>query len=441
LQVYQTLAAVLTEMSKQELKEKRVEFKVINPKAITMGQLYGQFDPITHEWTDGILANTFRSFAQQGVAERKWIVFDGPVDAIWVENMNTVLDDNKKLCLTSGEIMSMSNTMSIQFEVADLAVASPATVSRCGMIYLEAESMGWIPLTKSWIKVLPKGVSGDQRIMLESLFMWIVPPSLKFLTDACREVVSTSHQNMVYSLMNLISCQIDIFDTAEIDQILPNVQNVWLTNAFIFATIWSLGGTIDAKSRSEFDLFFKELLQGKNLEHPVPKTVKIERPLPLQGLIYDFVFEKDKKVGGDWKLWVDTIGQSAIPNKANFSTITVPTIDTARYAYLLDLFITHNKQVLIVGPTGTGKSVYINNKLLNGLPKEGYTPVFINFSAQTTAKQTQDIILNKMEKRRKGVYGPPPGQKCVIFVDDMNMPAREKYGAKPPIELLRQRYH
>uniref|UniRef100_A0A8C3QD06 Dynein axonemal heavy chain 12 n=1 Tax=Geospiza parvula TaxID=87175 RepID=A0A8C3QD06_GEOPR len=321
-------------------EEEKVIYRTVNPKSITMGQLFGQFDLISHEWTDGVVATTFREFALAETPERKWVIFDGPIDTLWIESMNTVLDDNKKLCLMSGEVIQMSPQMTLIFETMDLSQASPATVSRCGMIYLEPSQLGWRPIVTSWLSKLPEPLNSEEHQgLLQGLFDWLVPPALRVRQRQCK--------------------------------------------------------------------------------------------------VFFVIFSCSSKVG--WAHWNEFIEQiSYSDTNVKIQDIIVPTMDTVRYTYLLDMFITHGRPLLLVGPTGTGKSVYVKDKLMNNLEKERFFPFFINFSARTSANQTQNIIMARLDKRRKGVFGPPMGKKCIIFVDDMNMPALEKYGAQPPIELLRQ---
>jgi len=90
-----------------------------------------------------------------------------------------------------------------------------------------------------------------------------------------------------------------------------------------------------------------------------------------------------------------------------------------------------------VGPTGTGKSVIVLNYLMS-MSREKYIENIINFSARTNAPVTQETVMSKLDRRRKGVYGPAMGKKCILFVDDLSLPQVEIYGAQPPIELLRQ---
>lgn len=157
---YQVLGKAMTALRTQrhspDQRFQEVRFKVLNPKSISMGELYGEENVDTKEWTDGLASKIIRKFAKeddtQPHARRNWCVFDGPVDALWIENMNTVLDDNMTLCLANGERIKLKWSMRMLFEVQDLAVASPATVSRCGMVYMTPGELGWQPYLESWLQ-------------------------------------------------------------------------------------------------------------------------------------------------------------------------------------------------------------------------------------------------------------------------------------------------
>lgn len=118
-------------------------------------------------------------------------------------------------------------------------------------------------------------------------------------------------------------------------------------------------------------------------------------------------------------------------------SVQVPTIETARYSHLFSLHFKYNRPFLLVGDTGTGKTFYIHNNLAK-LPDQ-YDTAYVTFTTQITSSQVQELIISKLVKRKRGKFGPPKGkERTIMFIDDMNMPAKDIYGSQAPIELIRQ---
>ncbi|XP_008197222.2 dynein axonemal heavy chain 3 [Tribolium castaneum] len=429
---YQSLAeglGVLATDPRANLRENRVIYRIINPKAITMGQLYGQFDPASHEWSDGVLANTFREFANSATKDRKWILFDGPVDAVWIENMNTVLDDNKKLCLMSGEIIQMSVQMNLIFEPADLEQASPATVSRCGMIYMEPYLLGWRPLMDSYMTTLDKLLLPEQLEILVDLIEWLVPACFDHIKHKCRMFVETSETHLFYSFTRLFTCML----AGE-----QQVSTVWLQCVFLFCLVWGLGSTLTLEGQQTFDVFFRKVLNGDSKIYPKPKSYKLSKAqiFPERAVVFDWIY--DKRNNGTWISWLDTVDKiQQIPANAKPSELIIQTNQSCCQRFFLKLYQANKIPVLFVGPTGTGKTAVVLDHLV-GLSKDKFLPNVVNFSARTTSMMTQEMVMSKLDKRRRGVYGPSMGKTCILFVDDVGMPQKECWGAQPPVELLRQ---
>ncbi|KAL0892691.1 hypothetical protein ABMA27_014410 [Loxostege sticticalis] len=431
-QAYQSLADSLRALQLMKPPPRHKEFgaiyRILNPKAITMGQLYGCFDPASHEWSDGVLAIAFREYAMSITRDRKWILFDGPVDAVWIENMNTVLDDNKKLCLMSGEIIQMTNKMNLIFEPADLEFASPATVSRCGMIYMEPEQLGWRAFLESYNTHLSKRLIPEQFELIQELIDWLVPPIFEFMLIKCHHFVVVGEIHQFYSFTRLFTCLLE----GE-----AQFSTMWLQCTFVFSLLWGLCATLTGDSRKQFDVFFRKLLDGSNAAYPKPKSFKLTKNQLFQDkdTVFDYVY--DKRNNGTWISWVDLEKEMPLAANAKVNELIILTNENACLRYFVSKMVKSKIPILLVGPTGTGKSSLVLNFLLS-LPKEKYITNTINFSARTTANQTQDIIMSKVDRRRKGVFGPSMGKKCVLFVDDLSMPQKEQWGAQPPLELLRQ---
>jgi len=151
--------------------------------------------------------------------------------------------------------------------------------------------------------------------------------------------------------------------------------------------------------------------------------------------VFDYWYDlKKEKI---FKPWSQIVKPFSYDKDLSYFELMVPTQDTTKYSYSLNHLMLIEKPIFFTGSSGIGKTAIIDNIIKEQKEAGIIVPININMSAQTTSLRTQQSIDEKLEKKKRTLYGAPPGKKIVIFVDDINMPAVEEYGAQPPIELLR----
>ncbi|XP_076770738.1 dynein axonemal heavy chain 14 [Arvicanthis niloticus] len=343
--------------SKSTGKKGKVDVCVLNPKCITLGELYGQLNVNTMEWSDGLLSAAIRNyvhlnstdyskkdgdFGMSGITDLsnvfqvafatiadidnnifmkeleqsfktpeiydfdwQWIVLDGPVDTLWIENLNTVLDETRTLCLANSERISLTNKIRVIFEVDSLFNSTPSIVTRCAVVYMDPVDLGWEPYIKSWLLKSSKSISQQGMQCLELMINRSVAEGMKFLKKH-RKFLPYPIQDVtvVMTLCRILDAFFEFMhikrgttkSNEAMDNLLPTEtkakvkfkeersyykdERAWflernpeklplmIQKIFVFAFTWAFGGILKREDQHEEDVLFHS-----TFEHDSPAEV------------------------------------------------------------------------------------------------------------------------------------------------------------------------
>ncbi|CAF0866110.1 unnamed protein product, partial [Didymodactylos carnosus] len=396
--------------------KKRPQAVDLDPKATTNDELFGYMHRTTREWKDGLLSSIMRDLSNITYDCPKWIVLDGDIDPMWIESLNTLMDDNKILTLASNERILLNDTMKLLFEISHLKTATPATVSRAGILYVSTNDIGYSPLYQSWVEQRESSVEKNQLLIL---FDKYIPRCLELLRSGrIRTITPLVDVCHVHMLCNILDC---LFTPQNLP---PDCPKEWYELYFVWATIWAIGGALFQDQLIDYRIEF-----SKWFIHEF-KTIKF----PTQGNIFDYSIEPQSKKLESWSKSVEEVSFDVdLPVQSQL----VPTIETTRLSFWLEALIKKGVSVMFVGASGCGKSVLITNRL-EKLNSTHYIISTIPLNFYTTSEILQNSLEKPLEKKAGRNFGPLGHKKLIYFIDDFNMPERDKYFTIAAHTIVRQ---
>ena len=451
--IFRMVLKALCDMDEKLGGMKHSEMRM-NPKAITAAQMFGRLDAGTGDWHDGIFSALWRiacakTRKQEGKKSQSiWLVCDGPVDAIWIENLNTVLDDNKLLTLASGDRLNMTDNMKVCFEPENLNNASPATVSRAGIVYVSDAELGgaigrgewkpWDPVIRAKLfafrreeRIVPEGcptvLSKEVAEQFMALYEKHVEGAVKMATKECSASMPTGCAHMLINSYFLLLPLVAECEGTPSKSVIEKI--------FWFSLTWAMGGMLETPGRQHFHENF----------------VKLHCKTIPQSDENETIFEYKVDVRADtWVHWNTLVMEWRYPGDAKiseeFATLFIPTVDSTRLNYLMLQNFINKRPMMLFGGAGTAKTVTVEN-FLASIPRQEMIEVEqrelmtfkkINFSFMTTPGLFQTALLDNMEKRQGKYYGPKRNKRLTLFIDDAAMPEINEWGDQITNEAVRQ---
>ncbi|ELK01220.1 Cytoplasmic dynein 1 heavy chain 1, partial [Pteropus alecto] len=409
---------------------------IIDPKAISKDHLYGTLDPNTREWTDGLFTHVLRKIIDNVRGElqkRQWIVFDGDVDPEWVENLNSVLDDNKLLTLPNGERLSLPPNVRVMFEVQDLKYATLATVSRCGMVWFSEDVLSTDMIFNNFLarlRSIPLDEGEDEaqrrRKSKEDEGEEAASPMLQIQRDAATIMQpyftsnglvtkALEHAFKLEHIMDLtrLRCLGSLFSM--LHQACRNVAQYnanhpdfpmqieqlerYVQRYLVYAILWSLSGDSRLKMRAELGEYIRRITTV-----PLPAAPNVP------------IIDYEVSISGEWSPWQAKVPQIEVEtHKVAAPDVVVPTLDTVRHEALLYTWLAEHKPLVLCGPPGSGKTMTLFSAL-RALPDMEYR------------RTPNGVVLAPVQL----------GKWLVLFCDEINLPDMDKYGTQRVISFIRQ---
>lgn len=352
---------------------------VINPSAVSKGMILGRLDPVTREWTDGILSRALRSVINgfKGESNKVWyIVFDGEIVPDWAEALNSLLDDTRHLTLPSGEILALPSQVHLIFETSNLNYATPATISRCGII-----SLPEFQLNQESSHIPEQLLKAARSI------------------DHSMEFIDLQAQ-LVYSSLDL--------------------GNKWLTTA------WALAGDSDEAGRIQISDAIREFSGDESI--------------PSTGSLTGYYISD---LTGKWQSWRASVGPSREigPDALSRPDIVIPTAETLSHESILQAALSSHLPMLLIGPPGSGKTMTLFNALRQ-LPQIMLISLsFSSTASPHLVVQALEMHCELSKSNDGGLVLSPPGSKWgVLFIDEINLPQSKQSqltDVVPVIQFLR----